>query len=258
MTSPATAAIAGAHRSRPRFASWIGCGLLLSALAAGCAPTMPEPGEWNSFAEKKAQARFKELCDTQAGEHIYKTVDNVEGYLWVSAWPDIGDLWSPEHIRQLNDQYGLINPFDYCDTCLIGFAGLLGSPNQGYSYVEFKHVDGRIDVRTGPPSLKSRLPRPHAVDQSRSRYVVSFEPIGSVADRVLWIGGGHLKIHDVKTGELLAERLGFVRGNPGLQRLSATTGPWAQVFRCQAAPASYVDFTVRVLRPVSGGNDGSK
>lgn len=248
MTSPATAAIAGSNRShRPRFASWIGCGLLLSALVAGCA-SMPDPGGWNSFAEKKAQARFKELCDTQAGEHLYKTVDNVEGYLWVSAWPEIGEHWSKEHTRQLNDQYGLADPYDYCVICL--FSSALASFAPAYEFVEIKHTSGKT-VRQAKNATPRGLKAPAAVEvaAAQSRYEVTFKTLDTKEDRDLWIGGGRLTITDRQTGEVLGERVGFARGSPGLFHYS-DTGPWARTVRCPADPIAYISFTKKVLKPV--------
>jgi hypothetical protein len=65
MTSPATAAIVGANRSRPRIVPWIGCGLLLLALTAGCALT---PTNIASNLE------VDRLCAKDGGIRVYEKV----------------------------------------------------------------------------------------------------------------------------------------------------------------------------------------
>lgn len=220
---------------------------LLTSILGGCAG-MPDPGGWNSFAEKKAQARFKELCDAQAGEHIYKTVDNVEGYLWVSAWPTIGEVWSKEHTRQLRDQYGLADPYDYCHHCLTG-ARLTGGGD--YRYVEIQHTSGKT-VFQGKALARKEGGVPASVDvaTAQSRYAITFETLGTKEDRDLWIGGGRLTITDRQTGEVLGERAGFVRGSPGFLHANPATGPWARTIGCPNDPIAYISFTEKVLKPV--------
>lgn len=171
----------------------------------------------------------------------------------MSAWPDIGKMWSPEHTRQLRSQT-LAAPADYCDTCFVASALAGGSARTGYSYYEIQYPSGTL-TRTAAPAQHDLVLDTKVVDTPQSRYMVTFETLGSPEDRQLWIGGSRLKVTDRQTGEVLAERTSFSRGYPRLLLpLYPENGPWGHQIRCPDDPHYYSSFTTKVLHPIGAKN----
>lgn len=179
-----------------------------------------------------AQALFAERCKT-AGEKISRTVEGVEGVLLMKA--------RPKEIN-LDNQYRLDDPFgadchgQQCIEDLLrvsegadrnpkltklhegGFAWVDAMEDgQRNRYVGIIRVDQRYDL------YLKKTP----VDEPLPRYGVTWDDISTQEDRDVWIAGGSLKIVDLSTSEVIAERVGYMM-DPGLGA-GATGGfrsPW--------------------------------
>ena len=199
--------------------------LVLSAsLLGACAGPRqaPQPTE----RQAKAIAMWQERCKT-AGEKIHKTVDNVEGiYLMkVRTTTNFGNQF------ELDDPYGSDLTGDtFILNFLRGFhhqskvEPYLGSPPRvGYSHVEAQDPkDGqryRYTGRVEEPWLtnKSYLKgyTRFVLDKSppktpAPRYGVTYDDISTGEEREYWIAGSSLKVIDLQTNEVIAERIGYM------------------------------------------------
>lgn len=222
--------------------------LLTSGLAA-CAG-IGQPSASDRLAT--AQAMFAQRCQT-AGEKIYRTVDNVEGIYLLKLRP-VGASYANQFA--LTDPYG--NDVDgdgYIATFLRGSYdpdGLcvlrgLKCPF-GYAFVEaLDSMDGKRYHYTG------RLEEPWQNDKAYlkgyirfvmdktlatselPRYGVTYEDISTQEEREHWIAGSSLKVIDLQSNEVIAERLGYMM-DPGQGSRGGGRAPW-QMAVSHACPA---------------------
>jgi len=201
--------------------------LLLATALTGCAtpPQPPQPSE----RQTKAVAMFKERC-MKAGEFIHRTVENVEGVNLLKLRPML-----PNFANQfaMDDPYGRdLGGDGYIESFVRGSyqanhsgTPLPGAPlpPQGYLYVE--SVDPKDGVRyrytgrieepwqTNKNFLKGYtrfvLDRTPATGAS-PRYGVTYEDISTREEREYWIAGSSLKVIDLQTNEVIAERIGYM------------------------------------------------
>lgn len=230
----------------------------------------------------KAEAMFQEHCKT-AGEKIDRTVYGVEGILLMKLRPkgyNHGDQY------RMDDPYGSDMGGDgYIKSFLRGnetrqaeFAP--GAPlRYGYHYVEAvdpqdgkkyrfvgtKKVVGRKDVDS--PNIQNELKRnpnfdlnnyDFVLDKTPSpgpapRYGVTYDDISTRDDREYWIAGSALRIIDLQTNEVIAERIGYMmdRGQGAL----STGGSQAAWLR--AANHACPGFQRNPNRPISPGRASS-
>lgn len=204
----------------------------------------------------KAEAMFQERCK-KAGEFIYRTAENVEGILLLK-------LRSGEINRGgqyvMDDPYGRdLRSDGYIETFLRGSfqanttgTGRPGSPQYiGYLYVDVldpndgkryrytggMKVVGRKDVNAKGvqmalernPSydlniyrfLLDKVPAPDPAP----RYGVTYDDISTREERDYWIAGSSLKVIDLKTNEVMAERIGYMMDR-GQGNNSGGRAPW--------------------------------
>ena len=206
-------------------------------------------------------AYVKELCAKHGGDKIYKTVENVEGVFQMKAR-------NPDRYKQVLDQFGMVEPWGY-------FHGDKDDPDirlyetseyGGYMYFEQQPGYGQPD---GPPYSRTYLTwtgrrvvdtQPHypnkhelvylqkksTVQTLRSQYGYITEDLSTPEMRARWIGSGRIKVIDLKTKEVLAERVGFFvnslskdwtgRGADSTDRACPTSG-------------SLAEFLPKVLKP---------
>lgn len=168
-------------------------------------------------------AYVKELCAKQGGDKIYRTVDNVEGVFQMKAR-------NPDPEGQWRDQYGMVDPWGMA----MGDPDsptLLATRGRGYWFFEQQPGFGKPE---GPPYRRNYLSQtgqlrrdthPGAdfkddpalatktivVSMLRSRYGYYIEDLSTKEMRSRWIAGGRIKIVDLHTHEVLAERTGYFR-----------------------------------------------
>jgi hypothetical protein len=240
----------------------------------------------------RATAHFEMRCKS-AGEFVKRTVENVEGVVWMK-WRD------KRGVNDRFDQFKLFDPFGRdCEQegCI---EQLLMLPDQGgrfgrevqqrrarYQWVEaVDPADGKIYRYSGVmkpvPSWTPAAIEAHRkstgkdiedysywfktdrqlVERFEARYGITWDDISTTDDREHWIAGGSLKVIDLQTNEVIAERIGYMMDR-GLGSQAGFRIPWslAQQYACpafrQIGPTdprrtrSYmetVDFVTSILR----------
>jgi hypothetical protein len=200
--------------------------LFLSVSLLGACTSGPQAAQPNE-RQAKAMAMWQERCKT-AGDKIYKTVDNVEGVYLMKLRPNgvnYGDQF------KLDDPYGSDLLGDgYLASLLRGSyeANLRSSdksppPSMGYLYVEAQdpkdgqryRYTGRVEEpwQTNKSYFKGytrfvldKVPAP----VNLPRYGVTYDDISTREEREYWIAGSSLKVIDLQTNEVLAERIGYM------------------------------------------------
>jgi hypothetical protein len=198
----------------------------------------------------KAEAMFQERCK-KSGVFIYRTAENVEGVFLLKLRPDE---------KNYGDQYKLDDPYGrdlggegYIQTFLRGQfqasttgVGRPGSPQYlGYLYVdaidpqdgkryrytgsikEVTHTSSILMGGDGKTTFKrkefvlDKIPAPDPV----LHYGVTYEDISTREERGYWIAGSLLKVIDLQTNEVMAERIGYMMDR-GQGNNSGGRAPW--------------------------------
>jgi hypothetical protein len=226
-------------------------------------------------------ALFRQHCKT-AGEHIVRTVDNVKGIA----------LLKIRTSRNFDRQFDFDDPYGadvigkgYIKTFLRGYYQsaemsrrgreapiTIPSDRVGYEFIEASDPnDGKRYRYSGhieQPGLTNTnylkeywrfvldtVPAP----ERRARYGVTFDDISTHEDRVHWIAGSSLKIIDLNTNEVIAERIGYMI-DPGRGYKYTNRSPWleAATLSCPQfggkpahtdQPGQTSRFVQKVLRP---------
>lgn len=198
--------------------------LILVMFLAPIAPEIYREVEYRSRLAT-AKAMFAERCKT-AGEKIYKTVENVEGiYLMKvrSSEINFGNQF------KMDDPYGK-DSGDYIRTFVRGSYQAEtkniptdGPSRLGYSYVEAQDPkDGQRYRYTGHIEEPWKTDKNYSQGYTRfvldktlttdsiPRYGVTYDDISTHEEREYWIAGSSLKVIDLKTNEVIAERVGYM------------------------------------------------
>lgn len=207
---------------------------------------------------------FGHLCKTEAGEFIYKTVENVEGLLQLRLRDDPTD-YELEHLYALEDPYGHSvgardHPEEYFVQPAIGKYQSLEIPlsknsmtGDGMKYRRFyrdKKAHTGKDYQTAVNGKFVRVPYIVAeehVSSPRSRYGYTWRGITRPHDRELGIVGGELIILELQTNDVLAVRRGYVRS--GYMR-NLTGVWWLTAQKCsKESLKTDAQFINQVLKP---------
>ncbi len=196
--------------------SWLALVLAISACAS--------PGK-GAHTERALQI-MAERCRV-AGEYIHSTVRDVDGIVLLK--PRVPDLdFSDQYL--MNDPYGrdgdgkgYIVRFLRGESRQLGVAKEGEPQRKGYKYVQARETDGSDWKNyTGAVEFSFDRARPQSPPSSRfvsfeepiqlptARYGVSYEDISTREDRDHWIAGSRLSVIDRFTGEVLAERVGYM------------------------------------------------
>ena len=213
---------------------------------------------------------FEHLCKTEAGEFIYKTVENVEGLLQLRPRENLTD-YELEHLYAVEDPYGHSvgvrdHPEEYFVQPAIGKYQFIEIPlpersraSEERMYLRFyrdKNAHAGKDYQTAINGKFVRVPYVVGkvkVPSSQSRYGYTWRGVGRPHDRRLGIAGGELIILDLRTNEVLAVRRGFVRS--GYMR-NMTGVWWLTAQKCsKESLKTDVQFINQVLRPVLGAEE---
>lgn len=273
------------------------CRTVLAALVLSCMlSACGGPGRVAEAKERlaKAQAMFAERCKT-AGVTVHRRVENVEGVFLMKV--------RPEEINR-DEQYAMDDPYGrdfrgeaYIASLLRGFRqhGSSGAtpaagspPRLGYRYVdvisptdgqryrhtgEVREVEETSSITMGGSGKKFKTTKfvveRAPVQGELPQYGVTFDDISTREERDYWIAGSSLKVVDLKTGEVIAERIGYMM-DPGQGNNSGGRAPWLlaasnacpSFFRNPKLPASgpgsagqryqTLDFVESVLQPSKG------
>lgn len=285
------------QRWRPwRVLSSLAVGLLLGLGLSACdarAPSVvdgsPRPENMNEgeLTEYVAKARtlFAERC-RKAGVRITRTVSGERGvfvmkmrpssdydnqYALVDQYGDdfTGDGYVKSFIKGFNDESLQRQPylkfplgFDFVDAI---------NPKDGlrYRYTAKNEVIGQKDTTaenvkralTANPNYNLNiygfLLRGTPTQEPAPRYGVTFDDISTKEDRDYWIAGSSLRVVDLQTNEVIAERIGYMQ-DPRLGARGKGRRPW--LFAAANSCPSLIDTanqpgqTLRFVREVLNAN----
>lgn len=252
-------------------------------------PKWPEaPADSGYRPGISAQEYFEHLCKTEAGEFIYKTIENIEGIYQMRPREHVTDKMrmdryfledpyggalgeqfkmGPDALKLGTIQSGLVNP-PYADAVKGGH--VLYKPDQNYKFLEKPipaHLqdpdDGAKYLRYTRPNtnklvvedgkyLYPRNAQPKMIEERvkeiKSRYAFTWRGIDRPHDRELGIAGGELIVLDIQTNEILAVRRGFIWSG---KILDSPTGIfWLKGKACLTnLPGADTEFLHKVLKP---------
>jgi len=203
------------------------------------------PNDPRVLQANRAMAMFQERCRT-AGMKISRTVSEVEGVVLMKLRP-------ARNVDTLDaiDPYGSdLDGDGYIETFVSGAYDRMRSSQPGsprrfgygkveavdpkdgirYSYVggikEVEHVSSPLIGGSGRTFVTrdfvlSRTP----VNASTLRYGVTYDDISTAEERAHWIAGSSLRVVDLQTNEVIAERIGYMV-DPGQGITAGGRSPW--------------------------------
>lgn len=216
--------------------------LIALPLLAACATDPSGKSRAEVAARAKiAQAKFEEHCKS-AGEKITRTADGVEGVFLLKL------RQSTNFGRQfdVDDPYGHdVTGDGYIESFLGEKLKTLKSPKpmegdpprNGYRYVEAEAYDGKRYRYTGywdQPWLRDKsygewvrefVLKKELATGPVPRYGVTYDDISTHEDREYWIAGSSLRVIDLQTNEVMAERIGYM-WDPAQGNDSGGRSPW--------------------------------
>ena len=241
----------------------------------------PVPADSGYRPGMTPQEYFDHLCKTEAGEFIYKAVEDVEGIMQMRPRL-MGTDYELQHLYVLEDPYGAnrdesvsqegyVNP-PYSQSVPIRSAGAykLYKPNENYQFFEKpllaksrSAIDNPKYVRYTRPNTDKMIidnglyyyPRDQQpkmieeqVQELKSRYGFTWRGITRPHDRELGVAGGELIILDLQTSEVLGVRRGYLR----TANIRETGGRvwWLGAHSCPSnLPGVDEEFIRKVLKP---------
>ena len=205
----------------------------LAVMMAFVLPIALEYYKWKKAVEERraryqaAEAVFKEQCK-QAGEKIYKTVDNVEGVMLLKVRPNLlsaryNPVFDPmwEDAAMASDPKGK----NYIASFLFEHSKTFGG--FGYGYVDVLQADGTIIRYSGDWNINDR-PFDEEINPAQpARYAITYENNVNPALRQHWVAGTTIQVLDRQNNELLAEKIIFAF-EPGLGSTVTARQPWVK------------------------------
>ncbi len=198
---------------------------------------------------------FDHLCKTEAGEFIYKTVENVDGIILLR--PRVKANYEYSHLYAFEDPFGFeagegffVGPGRYAYYEIPNVASM----SQESKYTRYFGYDGR--------SFKT-LQNIHDTHR-KSRYGYTWRGIVRPHDRENGIGGGEVIVVDLETNEVLAVQRGYAKFEID-EEFGLSNAGWRK--RCppiQSTGGPYGHSILKVLKPgraslpTEGGHDATK
>ena len=187
---------------------------------------------------------FDHLCKTEAGEFIYKTVENIEGLYVMRPRVEATD-WELEHLYALEDPYGYTNAeatmseYYFVSPNRYSYFERSSQPvisNQGSTHPSARSTSEQSSARyerfTGYDSQHLESMQMELVQSLKSQYGFTWRGISRPHDRELGIAGGELIVVDLETYAVLGVRRGFMR--TGGFRNTLTNVSWLTGQTCPA------------------------
>ncbi len=187
---------------------------------------------------------FEHLCKTEAGEFIYRTVENVDGLFLMRPRERVYD----DHMQHL---YAMEDPYGYTDwEAMDPQTIFVDPPWRKFSFLETPVLrlnnsviaDGGFKRYSGYVQNKAPMKEEH-VSVLNSQFGYTWRGISRPHDRVMGIAGGELIVIDLKSKEILGVRRGYIKTG-GVK--NSLTGVWW--LTGQVCPR----FEVRKNRPKDG------
>ncbi len=211
---------------------------------------------------------FEHLCKTEAGEFIYKTVENVEGLYMMRPREAAQNDDLLQHLYAMEDPYGLAvgvrdSPQDYFVQPETGKYQYLEIPllqtSKGEGRPKYRRYYRDEKAHPGsqfPTAINGQFVQvPYIVGmvdvpQIQSRYGYTWRGITRPHDREFGIAGGELIVLDVQTNEVFAARRSFVRS--GTVRNNLTGVWWLTAGKCsKKSLKTDAQFINEVLKPAN-------
>lgn len=227
---------------------------------------------------EESMALFKKRCET-AGEKITRTVENVDGVVWMKWREKISNADNFADQFKLNDPYGQDCGAEDCVASLLRVtAGATLNPEEakrhgtGYRFVET--TDPRDGLRYRYTARLEQGWNPEAIDRYKKEkggelpsysyqfkmsrvpiekysagYGATWDDISTREDREHWIAGGSMKVIDLRTNEVVAERLGYMV-DQGQGSQAGFRSPWlyAEYTACPAFDRSESNSPIKSSR----------
>ncbi|MDB5794952.1 MAG: hypothetical protein JWR25_1331 [Noviherbaspirillum sp.] len=208
-----------------------------------------------------AMAHFNMRCKS-AGEKIFSTADDVAGILLMKIRP--AEMNYSDQFR-LDDPYGRNCGGKNCIASYL-FDGRM-VPDRPGPNASLRPSNARlydyVDVIDETTSQRFRYTKdsPHAplkrtiTSENPPRYGVTWEDISTPEDRQFWVAGGSLKIVDLETNDVIAERRGYLLDR-GQGSTAGFRSPWtwarASSNVCPLVAGHNEAFVLKILR-LKGG-----
>ena len=188
----------------------------------------PVPADSGYKPGMSPQEYFDHLCKTEAGEFIYKRVDDVKGFYLMRTRKRVTD-YEMEHLYALEAPYQEVHgeynsPQEYFVQPHIGKYQFLEAPlltdkvsSGGYKYHRYYRDENAHPGRDYQTAIDGQFVRvPYIVAEKdvhslNSQFGVTWRGINRPPDRELGIAGSELIVLDLKSNEVLAIRRGFKR-----------------------------------------------
>lgn len=224
----------------------------------------PVPGDSGYMPGMTPGQYFDHLCKTEAGEFIYKTVENVEGFYLMRPRERATD-YEMEHLYGLEAPYVEVHgeyysPEEYFVQPHMGKYQFLEVPvaksQDASSYRRYYRDNNAHPGKQYQTAINGKaifVPYVVAEVQTnalKSEYGVTWRGITRPHDRELGIAGSELIVLNLETNEILAVRRGFkrtggVRNLTGIWWLAGQTCP-----KLSERPDHW--FLRDILRPAGG------
>ena len=184
----------------------------------------PVPAQSGYRPEMSSKQYFDHLCRTEAGEFIFKTVENVEGLMMLRP-----RLFATDEM--LMDRYSMEDPFGHENWEATEPEKILVS-NKGYQYLEKPLVRGLerkvnrfsgYSARWEGNTMVKTPMQVETIEAPQSKYGFTWRGVRREKDRELGIAGGELIVLDLTSGQVLAVRRGYIRSG---QVKASRTGVW--------------------------------
>lgn len=189
----------------------------------------PVPEDSGYKPDMTPKQYFDHLCKTEAGEFIYKTVENVDGLYMMRPRMEATD-YELEHLYALEDPYGQVlseselpqdeyiqpamGKYEFLELQLIIPPAQAGTTKKYKRY--YRDANAHLNRRFQTAINGQGVFVPYIVAETnaqtiRSRYGYTWRGISRPHDREFGITGGELIVLDLQTQEVMAVRRGFLR-----------------------------------------------
>ncbi|MEP7301981.1 MAG: hypothetical protein ABI699_10670 [Caldimonas sp.] len=201
-----------------------------------------------------AMARFNQRC-AGAGERVTRTAEQIDGLVIMNTRPE-----ALSHSDQflMDDPYGrnCVGGDDCIASYLFDYrmvqsgAGLEPSTPRVYQFVDVVDAAGQRYryTKDSPNAPLMRSP----TSESAPRYGVLWTDVSSREDRDDWIAGGSIRVVDLLTQEVIAERIGYlIDVGQGARGGGRSPWNWARSNGpvCPSVGDHNVTFVAKVLQP---------
>ncbi|MCW5797451.1 MAG: hypothetical protein KIT40_03040 [Nitrospira sp.] len=197
----------------------------------------PVPEDSGYRSGMTSEQYFDHLCKTEAGEFIYKMVENVEGLYMMRPRKEATD-WELEHLYALEDPYGhmdaeardpeffFVGPVRYRFLEQAVDLGKKSSWSRQFldaSYFVPPPAEAQYERYLGSDGRDPQSMIKLYVTKRSTRYGYTWRGIVRPHDREMGIAGGELIVLNMDTREILGVRRGYIRtGNVH----NNSTGVW--------------------------------